>query len=283
MKTRQIPYYEFSDGIFEIDEFDCASVFVVVGRERALVLDTGTGIGDLRWVIENRITGKPYDVVLTHNHVDHAGGAGFFDSLSVHPKDKSWSREVFPPDLETRREYAKIIAGRGNKNYIYTVEGDIEDWRKEPEIKMLSDGMVFDLGGRKLTFYHIPGHTPGSCAAIDDKSGILLVGDACNCNYLLGENIADTPEESADVAVKGLERLKEMRGSYRQIYNSHHDYRGFGSPLADHVLPNLTECLKRLREGKCEYRTVPDMLSYQKMKKVVVYKDVQVTYLGGEF
>ena len=77
MRTEKIPYYEFSKGIFEIDEFDCASIFVIVGEERALVLDTGTGIGDLRRVIENRITAKPYDVVLTHNHVDHAGGAGF--------------------------------------------------------------------------------------------------------------------------------------------------------------------------------------------------------------
>ena len=76
MRTEKIPYYEFSEGIFEIDEFDCASIFVIVGEERALVLDTGTGIGDLRRVIENRITAKPYDVVLTHNHVDHAGGAG---------------------------------------------------------------------------------------------------------------------------------------------------------------------------------------------------------------
>ncbi len=283
MKTRQIPYYEFEEGIFEVDEFDCASVFVVVGRDRALVLDTGTGIGDLRWVIENRITGKPYDVVLTHNHVDHAGGAGFFDSVRVHQKDGSWNRRVFAPDLETRREYAKIVACRGNKNYIYTAEDDIEAWEKEPEIKTLSDGMVFDLGGRKLTFCHIPGHTPGSCVAIDDKSGILFAGDACNCNYLLGENIADTLEESADVAVRGLLRLEEMRDSYRQIYNSHHDYRGFGSPLSEHVLPDLTECLRRLREGTCEYRVVPDMLSYQKMKKVAVYGRVQVTYLSGEF
>ena len=56
MLTRALPYYEFSEGIYEIDEFDCVSVFVIVGEKRALVLDSGTGIGDLRWVIENRIT-----------------------------------------------------------------------------------------------------------------------------------------------------------------------------------------------------------------------------------
>ena len=31
MVTRKLPYYEFADGIYEIDEFDCVSVFVIVG------------------------------------------------------------------------------------------------------------------------------------------------------------------------------------------------------------------------------------------------------------
>ena len=45
MVTRKLPYYEFADGIYEIDEFDCVSVFVIVGSKRALVIDCGTGIG----------------------------------------------------------------------------------------------------------------------------------------------------------------------------------------------------------------------------------------------
>lgn len=282
MKTKKIPFYEFSEGIFEIDEFDCASVFVIAGKERALVLDTGTGIGDLRGVIEERIIKVPYDVVLTHNHVDHAGGAGFFDSIWVHEADSDFDRKMFAPTLQMRREYAKIISGRGNKHYSYSIEEDITGWQKAPEKQMLSDGQVFDLGGRKVTFYHIPGHTRGECVAIDDKSGILFIGDACNCNYLLGENIADTPEESADIAGKELEKLWNMRDAYGQIYNSHHDYRGFGHPLAENVLPELIECLKKLAAGTCEYRIVPDMLTYDKMKSVAVYGSVQVTYLGGD-
>lgn len=283
MRTEKIPYYEFSEGIFEIDEFDCASVFVIVGKERALVLDTGTGIGNLRRVIESRITAKPYDVVLTHNHVDHAGGAGFFDSIWVHEADRSWDRKIFAPTLEGRREYAKIVASRGNKNYVYSVDTDILEWPKEPEVKLLSDGQVFDLGGRAVTFYHVPGHTLGECVAIDDRSRSLFIGDACNCNYLLGENIADTLEESADVAARGLEKIRDRRDAYDQIYNSHHDYRGLGSPLAEDVLPDLIECLKRIKGGTSTYRVVPDMLSYCKTKKVAVYGKVQVTYLGGMF
>ena len=127
------------------------------------------------------------------------------------------------------------------------------------------------------------GHTRGECAAIDDKSRILFIGDACNCNYLLGEDIADNFEESADVAIKGLERIWDKGDAYDRIYNSHHDYRGLGCPLAENVLPDLIECLRRIKMGICDYRVVPDMLSYHKTKKVAVYKKVQVTYLGGGY
>lgn len=80
MKTRKMPWFEFAPDTYEIDEFDCASIFLFVGTERALLLDTGIGIGDLKGLVEE-ITDKPYDVVLTHGHRDHTGGAGWFDTV----------------------------------------------------------------------------------------------------------------------------------------------------------------------------------------------------------
>lgn len=96
MICRNLPFYEFRPGIFEVDEFDCVSCFVVVGEKSALLLDVGTGIGDLRWVVENRITDKPYQVVASHNHGDHVGGAGFFDEIWIHRLTKIWIRRPLP-------------------------------------------------------------------------------------------------------------------------------------------------------------------------------------------
>ena len=95
MICRNLPFYEFRPGIFEVDEFDCVSCFVVVGEKSALLLDVGTGIGDLRWVVENRITDKPYQVVASHNHGDHVGGAGFFDEIWIHPADQNLDSPPF--------------------------------------------------------------------------------------------------------------------------------------------------------------------------------------------
>lgn len=277
MLTRALPYYEFSEGIYEIDEFDCVSVFVIVGEKRALVLDTGTGIGDLRWVIENRITDKPYDVILTHNHVDHIGGAGFFDEVFIHEADYDWSELELPVTVEERRWYANLIAGREDKSYIYSPETDITEWPKEPVKKVMKDGQVFDLGGRKVTVYHCPGHTAGECVAIDDKSRILFCGDACNRNFLPALKTSSV-EEAAGTARKGLERIYAMKGtSFDMVYNAHHDYRGFASPLGENVLPDLIRCLKDLENGSADIREVPDPLSDDGgVRKVAVYRNVEV-------
>lgn len=274
MRTRELPFYEFREGVFEIDEFECASVFVIVGEKRALVLDTGTGIGDLRWVIENRITEKPYDVVLTHNHTDHIGGAGFFDEVWIHEADYDWNNLPVPCSLEWRKSYARLIANRENKNYAYDTERDIIEWPSQPKKHLLKDGQVFDLGGRQVTVYHCPGHTPGECAVIDNKSRVLLIGDACNRNLLI-------PSDKIAAARAGLERILALKGSaYDAVYNSHHDYRGFGSPLGDSVLADAVACMKSIEDGTAVYKEVPDALSENGGTKTVAeYGSVQISSL----
>ncbi len=284
MRTKGIPFYEFKEGVYEIDEFDCASIFVIVGEKRALVLDTGTGIGDLRWVIENRITHKPYDVVITHNHGDHIGGAGFFDSVWIHEADADWSKLPVSPSLAFRRSYAELIAKREGKNYQYDLYRDIVEWPKEPEIKIMSDGQSFDLGGRNVTVYHCPGHTAGQCTVIDDKSRILFIADACNQNLLLDTEIGDTALDTARIAEKSLLRISGMKNLYDEIYNSHHDFRGFGSPLGKEVLPNAIKCLRTICDGTAEYIEVEDALSAgHEMKRAAVYDNVQISCMGGNF
>lgn len=281
MKTKNIPFYEFSDGIFEIDEFDCVSVFVIVGEERALVLDTGTGIGDLRWVIENRITDKPYDVLITHKHGDHIGGAGFFEEVWVHEADRDWGRDFDENSgLDFRKSYADIIRRREGRHYPYTAEKDITPWERQPVKKELQDGQIFDLGGRKVTVFHCPGHTAGECVVIDDKSRILFAGDACNQKFLLTCKEDKKAAECIAAAAEALEKIYKMNHLYDAVYNAHHDFRGFGAPLSPQVLPNVLTCLQKMRDKTAEYIMVPDDLFPDKDSvKTAVWKDVRILNL----
>ena len=85
MLTRLYPMVQFKKDTWEIDEFDCASIFLLIGAERALMIDTGFGIGDLRGAVE-QLTDKPITLVISHSHGDHYGGAYQFDEAWVYEK-----------------------------------------------------------------------------------------------------------------------------------------------------------------------------------------------------
>ncbi|MBQ6400025.1 MAG: MBL fold metallo-hydrolase [Clostridia bacterium] len=256
--------YECAPGIWEIDEFDCASVFLVIGGERALLVDTGVGIGDLRWVVEDILGGAPYEVVATHSHGDHIGGAAWFDPIWIHPADSDWRRGSALPTLDFRREYAALIRSREGKEYAYDPEKDIRPWPRDPVFRTLQDGRVFDLGGRRVSVIHCPGHTPGEIVLADDRTKTLLCGDACNCNWLLSQELGPDLKSRAKAALQALHRLTALEGSVYaadRVINSHHDYRFAGQPLAPEVLPDLVSCLESILSGSARLEKAPDPLS----------------------
>ncbi len=261
--TVSMPRYELGPGIFEIDEFDCASVFLVKGEDRALLIDTGVGIGDLRQFVEDMLDGMPYEVIATHNHMDHIGGAAWFDSIWIHPADLDWSTGPAVPTLESRRSYAEMIRRRERKEYPYDPETDIRSWPREPLFRALRDGQVFDLGGRRIAVHHCPGHTPGEIVLTDDLTKTLLCGDACNCNWLLSSRMGSDRRDCAEKALRALQRIMSLQGSEYaadRVINSHHDYRPAGQPLAAEVMPDLISCLESILEGRAQYESVPDPL-----------------------
>ena len=142
---------------------------------------------------------------------------------------------------------------------------------------------MFDLGGRKVTALHCPGHTAGEMVFWDDKTHTLLCGDACNCNWLLNTTLAPTVRECAAISLKALQRIWDMHSEYDAVYNFHHDFRGFGSPLNPDVMPNLIHCLEMILDGTAEYRQIPDALSdCGATKTVAMYKDVFVSCIGHD-
>ena len=59
----------------------CGEVmYLICGEKRALLMDTNLGVGHLKELVDS-LTDKPYDVVLTHGHIDHAPGASEFEHV----------------------------------------------------------------------------------------------------------------------------------------------------------------------------------------------------------
>ena len=85
--TKLYPMVQIKKNTWEIDEFDCASIFLLIGTEKAMVIDCGMGIGDLRGAIE-MITDKPLICVISHGHIDHTANARQFGEIWLNPKDQ---------------------------------------------------------------------------------------------------------------------------------------------------------------------------------------------------
>ena len=98
---------KIADDTWYINEGGLDAVYVVAGSQRAVLVDTGSGTGDLTALVRS-LTDKPFDVILTHGHPDHAGGARQFEKVYLHPDDIEMAQSI---TLEDRKEYARSVAG----------------------------------------------------------------------------------------------------------------------------------------------------------------------------
>lgn len=252
MLTKLYPMVQFKKDTWEIDEFDCASIYLLIGTEKAMLIDCGMGIGDLRGAVE-MITDKPLIVVISHGHIDHTANARQFDEVWIHPKDQN---RPIPQSLERRRYDTERIAKRQKnciggaysmfKLYPYDINVDLREpgpEEKMPVIHDLYDGQQFDLGGgRIVTAYECPGHSEGEMIFLDEQTRSLFAGDALNFNL----GVSACPVETT---LRYLERMRDLGDRYDGIYNGHHDFRPLGAPLDDDCLPNAIQILKDAMNG----------------------------------
>ena len=251
---------------YQISEYGMDSLFWIEGDDKAILLDTGTGTFDVPGYIAANFGDKPYDVVLTHGHVDHAGGMFQFDKVYLHEADYELA---LGNTVDERKGYVEMMIG--NSMGLYALSPDMviggEDTHADaPEFVPLNEGDVFDLGGRKLEVYFTPGHTAGSCSFLDRENRILFSGDACNQNTLLTPfGGAGEDEVSADQCISGLkasaEKMLSLQDAFDRNINGHvgwGPYLSFTSqsPL---VIPECVQLCQDILDGKVVGSEQPSM------------------------
>lgn len=248
----EYPYAELGNGIYEINEFDNVSMFLIVGEEKALLIDAGIGIGNVRAFAE-KLAGKPVQVFLTHNHRDHVGNAPLFDEVHISRIDYGMGKMIRPlTSKKSRKQYTEATAQKyPDKKYPWSDE-DISNFSEaqEPVVHLIEDQYEFDLGGRLITCYLCPGHTPGSMVAVDSKTKYVFSGDCCNKFLGIGVRpIKGMEHASIEESYEAMRRIRDIGIDVKNIYSAHADFRKVGEPLEDYVFDTVMNGLKKIVAG----------------------------------
>jgi len=202
--------------LYEDGQYDETLMYLVIGSERAMVIDGGTGIGRLDKLVEELID-KPYFLLLTHTHNDHIGGCKNFKEITVF--DDQMSRESSAKGLGKDKMGEMLEPGAVIKPYpdgfdpadFYAPPYDVTHW--------LKDGEVIDLGGRSLEVIYTPGHSSDHICLLDRVARYLYTGDI----YYTGGVTSYLPGGNHDAFVESCHRLVELMGEYDWLMPAHNE------------------------------------------------------------
>lgn len=199
------PIDETTFAITEDGHWEHVHCYLFVGTGRSALIDSGTGIADVREAVR-ALTDLPIVVVTTHVHWDHIGGHGLFDEQLVHALDADWLRNGIPQSLESQRANLMLQPFTKPAPPEFTVER-WQPYQGEPT-GLLEDGDTIELGGRRLSVIHTPGHSPGHIVLHEPEREYLVTGDVLYRGTLYAHYDSTDPVAFAD----SISRLCELDG-----------------------------------------------------------------------
>lgn len=218
-------------------EYFQAFVFYIEGSTRGLVFDAGEygyQKANLKTFIDTIAT-KPYDIIVGHNHPDHAEQIYNFTSAGI-------------------RLYASAI-----EKAAITASSRPDFQSAGAAAVAINDGQVLDLGNVQVTAYIQPGHTNGLVTAIVNQTGWVYGSDMWACNRAYTADTTQYNSVKADLFLSLTQQLisnykkSSASGLITEVTNAHQDL-----PVGMQGVKNFVQCFQQLID-KGDAATVPSI------------------------
>jgi glyoxylase-like metal-dependent hydrolase (beta-lactamase superfamily II) len=213
--------FRVADGITAIDTFmggraRYTAAYLLAAAEPTLVeTGPGTSVEPVAAALDHlgMVPRELAHIVLTHIHLDHAGGVGGL--AQRFPSATVWVHERGAPHLVDPTRLVASTArawGEAEMRELFGPTAPVEGERVRP----LRDADVIAMGDRELAVLDTPGHASHHVALVDSRTGAVFTGDA------LGIHVPDLPvlrpatpppEFDLERYVDSIERIRQAAGS----------------------------------------------------------------------
>lgn len=206
--------------ITEHGSFGRVNMYLLIGKDKALLIDSGYGKSDLKKII-SKLTDKPVTCMLTHGHCGFIGGS-----------------DVYPTFMNTKEM----------KNYDLHGSEEFQKKHHLPVHKKASAPfpMVFepiDLGERTVYVEKTPGHTLGSVCFFDPSTRTVFCGDTINPLVSLGLDDSTSVTQYQGSLLK-IQRLCEEY-KIKKYQGSHNFFT-----MNNDIMTDLFYCIEKILDSQ---------------------------------
>ena len=251
------------EGVYLIGEPMHVNSYLILGSRRAVLLDTGMGISNIRAAVE-QLTDLPVLVVNSHYHFDHVGGNHLFDDIAIHELGSGRLQAGPPPHWfasylamveevlaqyavfrEIDRAWFQVLAPEMQMRPL-PGSFDAASWRTvtTAPTTLLRDGDRLDLGDRILEVIHTPGHTQDCICLLDEAARIMFTGDTIDT----GPIYAQFEDSSIDSFAASTARLTAYAPKVDVLLSAH----GARYQSYPELIPRVSTAFAAIKAGDVE-------------------------------
>jgi glyoxylase-like metal-dependent hydrolase (beta-lactamase superfamily II) len=148
-------------------------------------------------------------IVVTHIHLDHAGGLGRL--AAAFPSATVWVHQRGAPHVVDPTKLVASAARVYGEDRMSRMFGPV-DPTPEERVRPVDEGDLIPLGDRTLDVMYTPGHASHHVSLVDSGTGAVFTGDA------LGVHLPDVrvlqpatppPDIDVELGVESIERIRD--------------------------------------------------------------------------